>query len=121
MTIAILLMTLLKTTLLQVTACLNLPLVLRYLDASLDPNRIRPQDVRTIVAEVASNPAGFVVAWRHFQMHWEQYLVKIIHSGTFRWNFSMVNKIITQTRGSTILATQGRILLYQCIYGNHHN
>ncbi len=83
MTIAILLMTLLKTTLLQVTACLNLPLVLtdfRYLDASLDPNRIRPQDVRTIVAEVASNPAGFVVAWRHFQMHWEQYLVKTIYT-----------------------------------------
>jgi hypothetical protein len=47
----------------------------RYLDATLDSNRIRPQDVRTIVSEIAGNPAGFVVAWRHFQMHWEQYLV----------------------------------------------
>ncbi len=47
----------------------------RYLDAALDPTRIRPQDVRTIISEIAGNPSGFVVAWRHFQMHWEQYLV----------------------------------------------
>jgi len=47
----------------------------RLLDASLDPTKIRPQDVRTIVTEVAANPAGFVVSWRHFQMHWEKYLV----------------------------------------------
>lgn len=41
----------------------------------MDPTKIRPQDVRIIVSEVSANPAGFVVSWRHFQMHWEQYLV----------------------------------------------
>jgi multisubunit Na+/H+ antiporter MnhE subunit len=31
---------------------------------------VRPQDVRTVLAVVASNPAGRLLAWRHLRAHW---------------------------------------------------
>jgi len=36
----------------------------------LDRDQIRPQDVRTVLAVVAANPAGRLLAWRHLRAHW---------------------------------------------------
>ena len=42
----------------------------RYLDSCLERESIRPQDVRTVLAVVASNPTGRLLAWRHLRAHW---------------------------------------------------
>lgn len=47
---------------------------LRYLDATLDRQKIKPQDVTSVLAGVARNPAGSNLAWRHVQMHWDKIL-----------------------------------------------
>ena len=48
--------------------------LIRYLDATLDKSKIKSQDVRSVVSAVARNPSGSQVAWRHFQMHWDELL-----------------------------------------------
>lgn len=48
-------------------------LLLRYLEACLDREIVRPQDVRTVLAVVASNPAGRLLAWRHLRAHWHTF------------------------------------------------
>lgn len=46
-------------------------ILIQYLGASLDRERIRPQDVRTVLSVVASNPYGRLLAWRHLRAHWD--------------------------------------------------
>eukprot|EP00095_Tigriopus_kingsejongensis_P000725 snap_masked-scaffold338_size202645-processed-gene-1.10 protein:Tk00725 transcript:snap_masked-scaffold338_size202645-processed-gene-1.10-mRNA-1 annotation:"endoplasmic reticulum aminopeptidase 1" len=46
----------------------------QYLEASLDRKKIKPQDVTSVLAGVARNPAGTHLAWRHLQMHWDDLL-----------------------------------------------
>lgn len=45
-------------------------LVFRYLLETLDPSKIAPQDVRTVLAVVAANPEGRLLAWRHLKAYW---------------------------------------------------
>ena len=54
----------------------------RYLDASLDREKIRPQDVPAVLAGVARNPSGSLLAWRHVQMHWDE-LAEDFGAGSF--------------------------------------
>ncbi|XP_046689288.1 LOW QUALITY PROTEIN: endoplasmic reticulum aminopeptidase 2-like [Homalodisca vitripennis] len=42
----------------------------RYLLATLDRDKVRPQDVKIVIATVASNPEGRLLAWRHLKAHW---------------------------------------------------
>lgn len=62
---------------LKALASSNDPYILQqYLDMTLDKTRIRTQDVRTVIASVASNPSGTQLTWRFVQMHWEELLEK---------------------------------------------
>ncbi|XP_058801112.1 endoplasmic reticulum aminopeptidase 2-like isoform X2 [Phymastichus coffea] len=45
-------------------------LLQRYLTQTLDRNLIRPQDVESVIASVAKNPEGKLLAWRHLKAHW---------------------------------------------------
>jgi aminopeptidase N len=45
-------------------------LLQQYLEACLERESIRPQDVRTVLAVVAANPNGRLLAWRHLRAHW---------------------------------------------------
>ncbi|ODN00507.1 Endoplasmic reticulum aminopeptidase 2 [Orchesella cincta] len=45
-------------------------LLQQYLDACLSRDVVRPQDVRTVLAVVASNPSGRLLAWRHLRAYW---------------------------------------------------
>ena len=48
----------------------------RYLDATLDRDKIRPQDVTSVLSGVARNPAGSQLAWRHVQINWKDLMDK---------------------------------------------
>jgi aminopeptidase N len=50
--------------------------LLRYLDATTDRDKIRPQDVTSVLSGVARNPAGSQLAWRHIQVNWEELIAK---------------------------------------------
>ena len=54
----------------------------RYLDATLDRDKIRPQDVTSVLSGVARNPAGSQLAWRHVQINWKD-LVDKFGTGSF--------------------------------------
>lgn len=45
-------------------------LLQRYLARTLDRNLVRPQDVETVIASVAKNSEGKLLAWRHLKAHW---------------------------------------------------
>ncbi|XP_014219724.1 glutamyl aminopeptidase [Copidosoma floridanum] len=45
-------------------------LLQRYLLQTLDRNLVRPQDVEAVIAAVAKNPEGKLLAWRHLKAHW---------------------------------------------------
>lgn len=45
-------------------------LLQRYLLQTLDRNTIRPQDVEEVIASVAKNSEGKLLAWRHLKAHW---------------------------------------------------
>jgi aminopeptidase N len=45
-------------------------LLQRYLLQTLDRNLVRPQDVETVIAAVAKNSEGKLLAWRHLKAHW---------------------------------------------------
>ncbi|XP_021954471.1 endoplasmic reticulum aminopeptidase 2 [Folsomia candida] len=45
-------------------------LLQQYLEACLDREVVRPQDVRTVLGVVAANPSGRLLAWRHLRAHW---------------------------------------------------
>ena len=62
---------------LRALASSNDPYILQqYLDMTLDQTRIRSQDVRTVIASIAKNPAGAQLTWRFIQMHWDELLEK---------------------------------------------
>ncbi|XP_045481382.1 endoplasmic reticulum aminopeptidase 2-like isoform X3 [Harmonia axyridis] len=42
----------------------------RYLLFSLDRNMVKVQDMKTVLAVVASNPEGRLLAWRHLKAYW---------------------------------------------------
>ena len=46
----------------------------RYADSVFDKSRVRGQDVRSVIAGIAGNPAGSQVAWRFVQMYWDKLL-----------------------------------------------
>lgn len=45
-------------------------LLQRYLLQTLDRNLVRPQDVESVIAAVAKNSEGKLIAWRHLKAHW---------------------------------------------------
>ncbi|KAK2584087.1 hypothetical protein KPH14_006530 [Odynerus spinipes] len=45
-------------------------LLQRYLLRSLDREKVRPQDVETVIGSVATNPEGQFLAWRHLKAYW---------------------------------------------------
>lgn len=45
-------------------------LCFRYLLETLDKTTIRPEDVRIVLAVVAANPEGKLLAWRHLKAYW---------------------------------------------------
>jgi aminopeptidase N len=47
-------------------------LLQRFLQASLDRNLIKPQDLKLVFAVVASNPEGRLLAWRHVRANWRK-------------------------------------------------
>ncbi|XP_073998601.1 endoplasmic reticulum aminopeptidase 1-like isoform X3 [Rhodnius prolixus] len=54
----------------------------RYLLATLDREKIRPQDIKVVMATVASNPEGSLLSWRHLKAHWRG-LQALFGNGTF--------------------------------------
>lgn len=65
----------------------------RYLEACLDRESIRPQDVRTVFAVVAANPAGRLLAWRHLRAHWD-HLQDMFGEGSFTMG-SLITAVVT--------------------------
>ncbi|XP_008211798.2 endoplasmic reticulum aminopeptidase 2 isoform X2 [Nasonia vitripennis] len=45
-------------------------LLQRYLLQTLDRDQVRPQDVEAVIAAVARNSEGKLLAWRHLKAHW---------------------------------------------------
>ncbi|CAG9759897.1 unnamed protein product [Ceutorhynchus assimilis] len=45
-------------------------LLQRYLIETLDKNTIKPEDVKIVLAVVAANPEGKLLAWRHLKAYW---------------------------------------------------
>lgn len=37
---------------------------------TLDRNMVKPQDVKIVLAVVAANPEGRLLAWRHLKAYW---------------------------------------------------
>ncbi|XP_024220191.2 endoplasmic reticulum aminopeptidase 1 isoform X1 [Halyomorpha halys] len=72
-----------KKLLLRILGVSSDPWVLqRYLLATLDRDRIRPQDIKIVMASVSSNPEGQLLAWRHLKAHWKG-LQTLFGNGTF--------------------------------------
>nr|CAD7406502.1 unnamed protein product [Timema cristinae] len=53
-----------------------------YLLTTLDRNLVKPQDVKVVLAMVAANPEGQLMAWRHLKAHWH-YMQSVFGNGTF--------------------------------------
>lgn len=47
-------------------------LLQQYLSLVTDRDKIRPQDVDTVIGAVARNPEGHFFAWRYFKAHWSK-------------------------------------------------
>lgn len=45
-------------------------LIYRYLLKTLDRDTVKPQDVKIVLAVVAANPEGRLLAWRHLKAYW---------------------------------------------------
>ncbi|XP_063231804.1 endoplasmic reticulum aminopeptidase 1-like isoform X2 [Bacillus rossius redtenbacheri] len=54
----------------------------RYLKTTLDRDLVKPQDVKTVLAMVAANPEGQLLAWRHLRAHWH-HVNSVFGNGTF--------------------------------------
>ncbi|KAJ9582424.1 hypothetical protein L9F63_003222, partial [Diploptera punctata] len=54
----------------------------RYLLTTLDRNLVKPQDVKVVLAGVAVNPEGQLLAWRHLKAHWH-YLQSMFGNSTY--------------------------------------
>lgn len=57
-----------------------------------DKTRVRSQDVRSVIAGIAENPAGSQVAWRFIQMHWDE-LLEQFGAGSFTMG-SIIESVI---------------------------
>jgi len=57
-------------------------LTYRYLLTTLDRNLVKPQDVKVVLAGVAVNPEGHLLAWRHLKAHWH-YLQSMFGNSTY--------------------------------------
>lgn len=42
----------------------------RYLLKTLERDKVKPQDVKIVLAVVAANPEGRLLAWRHLKAYW---------------------------------------------------
>ena len=60
----------------------NIRFLFRYADSVFDTTRVRTQDVRSVIAGIADNPAGSQVAWRFTQMYWDK-LLEQFGAGSF--------------------------------------
>ena len=49
---------------------------------TLDRQKIRVQDVQTVLRSVAANPSGTFLVWRHLQRHWDEFY-EMFKSGSF--------------------------------------
>jgi len=68
---------------LKALACSRDVFVLQeYLDITLQKSKVRSQDVRTVITEIAANPSGSFLAWRHLRRHWDKYY-QLFHRGSF--------------------------------------
>jgi len=47
-------------------------LLQQYLDYTLNPEKLRSQDIRSVMYVVAANPVGKYLAWRHLRAHWDK-------------------------------------------------
>ncbi|XP_023702695.1 endoplasmic reticulum aminopeptidase 1 isoform X2 [Cryptotermes secundus] len=54
----------------------------RYLLTTLDRNLVKPQDIKVVLAGVAVNPEGQLLAWRHLKAHWH-YLQSMFGNSTY--------------------------------------
>lgn len=54
----------------------------RYLLTTLDRNLVKPQDIKVVLAGVAVNPEGQLLAWRHLKAHWH-YLQSLFGNSTY--------------------------------------
>jgi hypothetical protein len=61
---------------------IKLALTYRYLLTTLDRNLVKPQDVKVVLAGVAVNPEGQLLAWRHLKAHWH-YLQSMFGNSTY--------------------------------------
>jgi len=68
---------------LKALACSRDVFVLQeYLDMTLENSKVRRQDVRTVITEIAANPCGTFLAWRHLRRYWDKYYV-LFSRGSF--------------------------------------
>jgi len=56
--------------------------IYRYLLTTLDRNLVKPQDIKAVLAGVAVNPDGQLLAWRHLKAHWH-YLQSLFGNSTY--------------------------------------
>jgi len=58
----------------------------------MDRTKIKPQDVTSVLSNIASNPAGSNFAWRHLQLNWKD-LVDKFGAGSFTMGHIIENVI----------------------------
>lgn len=51
--------------------CPRYAILRRYLQLSLDQDRIKAQDVHTVIGVVCANPIGHLVTWHFLKTHWD--------------------------------------------------
>ncbi|KAL7866778.1 hypothetical protein AOLI_G00145920 [Acnodon oligacanthus] len=73
-------------------ACTREPWLLnRYLEYTLDPEKIRKQDATSTIGYIASNIVGQPLAWNFVRARWE-YLFKVYGTGSFSFS-NLINDI----------------------------
>lgn len=60
----------------------NIVHYLRFLGYTLDPTKIRPQDVPAVIQEMSRNPGGRLPAWHMVRQHWSQ-ITELFGHGSF--------------------------------------
>ncbi|KAB5558961.1 hypothetical protein PHYPO_G00023220 [Pangasianodon hypophthalmus] len=67
-------------------SCTKQPWLLnRFLEYSLDPEKIRKQDATSVIGSIASNVVGQPLAWDFVRARWE-YLFKVYGTGSFSFS-----------------------------------
>lgn len=62
--------------------CSRHAFIYRYLLTTLDRNLVKPQDIKVVLAGVAVNPDGQLLAWRHLKAHWH-YIQSLFGNSTY--------------------------------------